>query len=92
MPTQGAMPKDDIILGRTSAVKEGGPDPEKEDRVMLKRNRLSRIFFKHRFFDYPVSLKWDTLKDMGFGTNIAVGFSYLKSVIIKRKEKYPKGF
>lgn len=92
MPTQGAMPKDDIILGRTSAVKEGGPDPEKEDRVMLKRNRLSRIFFKHRFFDYPVSLKWDTLKNMGFGTTIAVGFSYLKSVIIKRKEKSLEDF
>ena len=45
MPTQGSLAKDDIALGRTATVVAGGPDPEKEDRVMLNRNRLSRIFF-----------------------------------------------
>ena len=44
LPTQGRMPFDDRELGRTSTVKEGGPDPEQTDRVMLRRNRLSRIF------------------------------------------------
>lgn len=92
LPTQGALPKDDIMLGRVSAVKAGGPDPERDDRVMLKRNRLSRIFFKQRFFDYPISLKWDTLKNMGLGTTVAVGISYLRSSIMKREEKTLEDF
>ena len=60
LPTQGSKPKDDIELGRESSTNKGGPNPEKTDRVMLRRNRLSRIFFKQKFFDYPVSLKMDT--------------------------------
>ena len=92
MPTQGAPAKDDIKLKRKYNVKEGGPDPEQTDRVMLLRNRLSRIFFKRKFFDYPISLKFETIKNMGFGTTIVVGFSYLKSAIFKRKEKSLEDF
>ncbi len=92
LPTQGALPYDDVILGRTSTTVDGGPDPEKTDRVMLKRNRLSRIFFKNKFFDYPVSLKFDTIKNMGLGTTMVVGFSYMKSAVFKRKEKSLEDF
>lgn len=92
LPTQGAMPYDDVVLGRESTTVEGGPDPEKTDRVMLRRNRLSRIFFNSKFFDYPISLKFATIKNMGFGTTIVVGFSYLKSVIFKRKENSLEDF
>ena len=92
LPTQGALPKDDVMLGRSSTTVPGGPDPEKTDRVMLRRNRLSRIFFNNRFFDYPVSLKWETILNMGFGTTMAVGFSYLKTVIHKRPEKSLEDF
>ena len=92
LPTQGALPYDDILLGRSSTTLEGGPDPEKEDRVMLRRNRLSRIFFNSKFFDYPISLKFETIKNMGFGTTIVVGFSYLKSLVFKRKENSLEDF
>ena len=92
LPVQGSASKDDIKLGRTPILENGGPDPEKTDKVMLKRNRLSRIFFKQKFFDYPVSLKWDTIKNMGFGTTIIVGFSYLKSMIIKLPEDNLENF
>ena len=92
MPIQGSLPYDDIVLNRTSTIKEGGPDPEKKDRVMLKRNRISRIFFNSKFFDYPVSLKFETIKNMGFGTTIIVGFSYLKTLIHKREEKSLEDF
>ncbi len=92
LPTQGAMPYDDVTLGRTSTVVDGGPDPETQDRVMLRRNRLSRIFFNSKFFDYPVSLKFETIKNMGFGTTIVVGFSYLKTVFFKREEKSLEDF
>ncbi len=92
LPTQGALPYDDIKLGRDATVISGGPDPEKTDRVMLRRHRLSRIFFKRKFFDYPVSLKWDTIRNMGLGTTIVVGFSYIKAAIFKRKEKSLEDF
>lgn len=92
LPTQGSLPYDDIVLNRTSATRKGGPDPEISDRVMLRRNRLSRIFFNNKFFDYPISLKFDTIKSMGAGTTIVVGFSYLKSLVFKRKEKSLEDF
>ena len=59
---------------------------------MMKRNRLSRIFFDQKFFDYPITLKFKTLKNLGFGTTMIVGFSYLKSAIFKRKEKSLEDF
>ena len=92
LPTQGAMPYDDVVLGRSSTVVPDGPDPEKTDRVMLRRNRLSRIFFNSKFFDYPISLKFSTIKNMGFGTTLAVGFSYLKTLFHKREERSLEDF
>lgn len=84
MPLQGAPAMDDRLLNREVPLAEGGPDPEKEDRVMLTRNRVSRIYYQHHFFDYPISLKWETLKTMGFATTMQVGFSYLAACIHKR--------
>lgn len=86
LPEQGAATYDDILLGRTMPLAASGPDPEKEDRVMLNRNRVSRIYFNKKFFDYPISLKFETFKNMGLGTTVVVGFSYLKSLIHKRRE------
>ena len=50
MPLQGSPSKDDILLKREVSLKENGPDPEKEDNVMLTRNRVSRIFYLKKFF------------------------------------------
>ena len=85
LPTQGAPSYDDIVLDRKGTLVPGGPDPEKEDRVMLRRHRVSRIFFNQKFFDYPITLKPETFKNMGLGTTIVAGFSYLKACIFKRK-------
>ena len=92
LPTQGELPYDDRLLGRVSTVKSGGPDPETTDTVMLKRNRLSRIYFKKKFFDYPISLKFSTIRNMGFGTTVAVCLSYLKSLVHKREENSLEDF
>ena len=83
MPLQGAPSLDDRLLNREVKLTAGGPDPETTDRVMLMRNRVSRIYYQHHFFDYPISLKWATLKTMGFGTTMRVGLSYLHSVFHK---------
>jgi 2-polyprenyl-6-methoxyphenol hydroxylase-like FAD-dependent oxidoreductase len=55
MPVQGAPARDDLLLNREKPLESGGPDPEKEDAVMLVRDRGSRIFYLRNFFDYPIS-------------------------------------
>ena len=92
MPTQGSPSYDDKILGREKMLSKGGPDPEKEDAVMLVRNRVSRIYYAKHFFDYPISLKWSTLKSMGFITTMKAGFSYLYSVFRKLPEDNLENF
>ncbi len=92
MPMQGAPSYDDLKLDRTPTLASGGPDPEKEDHVMLNRGRVSRIFFNQKFFDYPISLKWETFMNMGLWTDIQVVFSYLASVVHKREEKSLEDF
>ena len=86
MPVQGYDSIDDKILGRNKSLDPNGPDPEKEDVVMLLRNRYSRIYYLKKFFDYPISLKIETFKNMGLKRTIKSGFSYLGTVLHKRKE------
>ncbi|MBO7376448.1 MAG: NAD(P)/FAD-dependent oxidoreductase [Clostridia bacterium] len=86
MPAQGKPSFDDKKLGVEKALEPGGPDPETCDRVMLKRRRISRIFFDGKFYDYPISLKPETFRNFGFATTMKVGFSYLASVFHKRPE------
>ncbi len=92
MPIQGAPSKDDKKLGIDKPLEPGGPDPEKEDRVMLIRNRVSRIFYLRKFFDYPISIKPATFINMGFGRTVKAGFGYIGSMIKKREEKSLEDF
>src|SRR5450631_566130 len=50
---------------RSLAVNSVASDPAREDRVMLLRNRLSRIYFLRRFFSYPITLSLDTIRKLG---------------------------
>ena len=86
MPQQGAPSKDDILLNRSIPLVSGGPDPEKEDRVVLSRHRISRILYLHKFFDYPISMKWATFHNMGFVRTWKAGWGYIGSCVHKRKE------
>lgn len=86
LPIQGKQSIDDKLTGNTKPVLKKGPNPEKEDRVFLIRNRVSRIYYNRKFFDYPVSLTFKTIKLMGVKNTMIVGFSYLKSIFIKKKE------
>lgn len=92
MPRQGAPAADDIALGRNVTLNPGGPDPEQQDRVMLRRNRVSRIFFDRKFYDYPISLKAQTFRNMGFANTMKVGFSYLAAMVHKRPENSLEDF
>ena len=92
MPIQGKPSFDDKLLGREKPLEQGGPDPEKEDRVMLVRTRVSRIYYKKKFFDYPVTMSASTIKNMGFGTTMSAGFSYMKSAMFKKPEDSLENF
>lgn len=92
MPLQGSPSFDDAELGREKPLSKGGPDPETEDRVMLVRDRVSRIYYNAHFFDYPISMKAQTIKNMGFGTTMKAGFSYLKAAMFKKPETSLENF
>ena len=92
MPIQGVNSFDDELLGREKPLKQGGPNPEKEDIVMLIRTRVSRIYYLKKFFDYPISLKLQTFTNMGLIRTIKAGFSYLKTIFVKKKEDSLENF
>lgn len=56
------------------------------DREMLVRDRVSRIFFLRNFFDYPITLSYETFKNMGFWNTVCSGLDYLKARLFPRKE------
>ena len=93
MPVQGADSRDDIMLGtHDKELSQGGPDPEKEDRVILLRRRVSRIFFLRKFFDYPISLKMETFTNMGLVHTIKSGLSFMHSIVRKLPETSLENF
>lgn len=91
LPPQGAPAKDDLLLGR-SRVYEGNADPEREDNVFLTRTRVSRIYYRGKFFDYPISIKPRTFINMGFGGTLKAGFGYLGSLFRKLPESSLENF
>lgn len=82
MPIQGASSKDDLLLKlQDKELNPIGPDPEKEDQVILLRHRVSRIYFQHRFIDYPIMISLQMLIDLGFCNILHAGWGYLWSKI-----------
>lgn len=93
MPLQGSPSLDDKLIGDTQKTfAPEGPDPEKADRVMLVRHRVSRIFYLKKFFDYPISLKLKTFTNMGLQRTFLAGMSYIKSVFHKLPETSLENF
>lgn len=87
LPVQGEPSIDDFLLKRDKALTVGGPDPEKEDLVLLIRSRVSRIFYLRKFFDYPITLKLETITNLGLINTIRIGFEYVYAQVFKRKEE-----
>lgn len=59
----------------------GASGPDSSDRVLLVRQRRSRIYFLRKFFDYPIKLSADTLSKLGLTRTIKIGASYLLSAV-----------
>ncbi|MDD2533154.1 MAG: NAD(P)/FAD-dependent oxidoreductase [Eubacteriales bacterium] len=92
LPLQGQPAFDDRLLMRQSVLEPGGPDPEVTDRVMLSRNRVSRIYFRGHFFDYPLALNIKTLHQLGWGLSIKIALGYGRAVLKPRPEQSLEDF
>ena len=92
LPLQNKPAYDEIKLNRTRNYQLHGSDPEKEDKLMLIKDRVTRIYYGKKFYDYPVSLNFVTLKNLGFVNIIKVGVSYLKACLIKKEETSLENF
>ncbi|MBR1647824.1 MAG: NAD(P)/FAD-dependent oxidoreductase [Selenomonadaceae bacterium] len=92
LPAQGSPALDDKILGRESVLVDGGANPDEVDEVFLNRNRVSRIFYRRKFFSYPVSLSFDTIKNLGLVEMFSIGASFLKAKYNQREENTLEDF
>jgi protoporphyrinogen oxidase len=62
--------------GQSRELVPGSEAPASSDAVMLVRQRLSRIFYRRRFFDYPLTLNASTIKNLGLAEAMKIGMSY----------------
>lgn len=62
--------------------------PETKSNVLLQRERLSRIYYRRKFFNYPINLSIDTVRNLGLARCISIGMSYMwiKAFPIRKEE------
>lgn len=70
--------------GRSRDLTLAGLSPASSDAVMLVRQRLSRIFYRRRFFDYPLTLNASTVKNLGLVETLKIGLSYGRAQLTSR--------
>lgn len=58
-----------------------------DDLVMLVRPRKSRIYFLRNFFDYPLAINAQTIRQLGLMRMIRIGIGYLKAKLFPRKHE-----
>jgi protoporphyrinogen oxidase len=71
--------------GAARAFTPAAAAPLHTDEVMLVRSRLSRIFYRRRFFDYPLKLNLATISNLGAPYTAAIGASYLAARLHPRR-------
>jgi protoporphyrinogen oxidase len=62
--------------GQSRDLTPEGIAPASSDAVMLVRKRVSRILYRRRFFDYPLTLNASTVRNLGIVEAIRIGLSY----------------
>jgi len=71
--------------GRQRTVETDGAGGLERDRVMLVRDRLSRIYFLRKYFDYPIKLNATTIGNLGLVRLMRAGFSYVWAMLFPRR-------
>src|SRR5580658_7532800 len=79
-------PEEEPLVEHTVIV-EAPAEPESSDLVMLIRPRKSRIYYLRKFFDYPIKLTGNTIKNLGPVRMVKIGVSYVMSRIHPIKEE-----
>ena len=77
LPPAGFPARDDLKLDRHIPLFPNGPDPEKDDLVMLVRHRLSRILYERKLYPYPLNFNFKVIHNLGVFRTIHVGLGYL---------------
>lgn len=62
-----------------------GAERWSEGRVLLLRQRLSRIYFLRRYFDYPIKLNAATVANLGLVRIVRIGWHYLWAMAFPRR-------
>ena len=70
-----------------TVIVEAPTTPETSDLVMLIRPRKSRIYYLRKFFDYPINLTGNTIKNLGLVRMFKIGVSYVMSRVSPIKEE-----
>jgi protoporphyrinogen oxidase len=88
LPVEGAQslgsPVELAYQGKRTGLQPAPIAPSDPDRVMLIRSRLSRIFYRRRFFDYPLKLNLATLGNLGPTYTASIGMSYAMARVAPR--------
>lgn len=90
MPLQASPALDELLLGAAESGEQ--PSPQDSDRVMLRRRRVSRIFFLRKFFPYPISLSLATLAKLGLWRTIKAGCGYIAAKMHRLPEDSLENF
>lgn len=91
LPAQ-SVPIDTTIEPLQEEAYTGTANPNTSDEVMLLRRRISRIYFNGKFFNYPITISWETLKNLGLWTSIKCGVGYFKVKLFRKDESSLEGF
>lgn len=84
--------KNDRIMEWWTRVMPLEGDPAVTDRAMLRRNRVSRIYYLRSFFDYPVKMSMQTIRNLGMWRTVRACLSYIAATIAPRKERSLEDF
>jgi protoporphyrinogen oxidase len=91
LPMQAVQSQMPVHITYQRQSRELAPGPhasqQMQDRVMLLRERRSRIYFLRKFFDYPISLSADTIRKLGLLRTAGIGLSYCRRVLFPLKEQ-----
>jgi protoporphyrinogen oxidase len=74
--TEGQKEVEISYQNKQSSFKPASNKEKSKDAVLLIRRRISRIFYLRKFFDYPVSLNINTIKNLGIFRITKIGISY----------------
>jgi protoporphyrinogen oxidase len=71
--------------GKWRELREAARASERDPQVMLLRNRLSRIYFDGKFFDYPLKPNLDTARKLGLMRCVGFAASYAWAKLFPRR-------